>query len=199
MPPLSTSWHRTGPCLAVLATVAIAFAGVTIPAYRLGEQCAEERRFFPSYRVPSQFEAFASCGMDYAANSAEANDVVFIGDSTCLTGVRTRQFEQLTGLSAYNLGTVFAIQIDGYILALANVPRASPGTPTGSALPSANRDRTATGSSRAVSSQECQKFAERARTLPLVLWQERGIPSTIASGAPERQHPPRPDDDFGSV
>ena len=48
-------------------------------------------------------------------NRPEANDVVFIGDSTCLCdAAQTRLFQQKTGRSAYNLGTVGVIGIDGY-------------------------------------------------------------------------------------
>ncbi len=44
--------------------------------------------------------------MDYARNSSEANDVIFVGDSTCLRDVDPGQFERLTGLRAFNLGTI---------------------------------------------------------------------------------------------
>ena len=45
--------------------------------------------------------------MDYALSSTEQNDIVFLGDSICRSGVEPRQFESLTELRAYNLGMLF--------------------------------------------------------------------------------------------
>lgn len=44
--------------------------------------------------------------MDYALSSSERNDVIFLGDSVCRTGLDPVHFECVTGLRAYNLGIV---------------------------------------------------------------------------------------------
>ena len=49
--------------------------------------------------------------MAYATDSDEDNDIVFLGDSSLRCDVRTIQFEQETGLKAYNLGNAGLIAI----------------------------------------------------------------------------------------
>jgi hypothetical protein len=97
---------------------AVTFLGVTIPAYRLGKRSEDERQFLRTYRAPSDIEAHLFCSPQYAAKSDESNDILFLGASTCLGGVQTRQFERLTGLSAYNLGVNAVLGIDGYLVLL---------------------------------------------------------------------------------
>ena len=62
-----------------------------------------DKRFLKNYRQPSWPEANLSWVMDYATNNADKNDVVFLGFSTCVYGVKPRQFEQATGLRAFSL------------------------------------------------------------------------------------------------
>ena len=109
---------RFAPSLAVLVTAALAAMALASPAWYLGRQVEDQRNFLRSYRVPSDSEAYMACCADYATNSSESNDVVFLGGSTCSTGIETKRFEQLTGLSAYNLGAVGQLSIDGYALLL---------------------------------------------------------------------------------
>ena len=63
-------------------------------------------RFFDPRRSPTFDETCVVAAIDYALSSNEANDVVFLGDSACRTGVDPIAFEHLTGLHAYNLGIV---------------------------------------------------------------------------------------------
>ncbi len=71
-----------------------------------------------TYRTPYDSEAFITYSADYAANSSESNDVVFLGGSHCFSDVQTRPFEQNTGLSAYNLGLHGMVGTSGYNLIL---------------------------------------------------------------------------------
>lgn len=80
---------RIGPCVAVLATVVVTALGITIPAYRLGQKFEDERRFLKAFRIPNFSGSFIAFSVDYAAHSAEPNDVVFVGGSTCLFAVQT--------------------------------------------------------------------------------------------------------------
>jgi hypothetical protein len=96
-----------------LATVAFGITACLIA------DCWESKKLFlRNYRTPNWWEAHIDCTMDYARNSSEGNDVVFLGDSACITGLETRRFGELTGLSAYNLGCGGLIGIDGFSLIL---------------------------------------------------------------------------------
>jgi hypothetical protein len=82
--------------------------------YFVGKHHDDERIFLRNYRKPWDYEAFSYISMSYAAESNEYNDVVFVGDSAVRGGLDPRQFEQETGLKAYNLGNVGLIGISGY-------------------------------------------------------------------------------------
>jgi hypothetical protein len=106
-------WGQIAPTLAVLAVVAATAGALFPPMYFVGKRCDDERSFLRNYRAPNEYEAFTSYSMSYANDSHEENDVVFIGDSGVRCNVRTTQFEQMTGLKAYNLGSVGLIGISG--------------------------------------------------------------------------------------
>jgi hypothetical protein len=64
-------------------------------------------RFFDPRRPPTMDEAWTGCVMDYALASTENNDVIFLGDSICRSGIEPNEFEQRTRLRGYNLGVLF--------------------------------------------------------------------------------------------
>jgi hypothetical protein len=107
-------WSKIVPCVVVLATATLIVPLIAIPAWHSGKRLEDEHRFLRTYRVPYDSEAYISTSAEYAATSSAPNEVVFFGGSTCLTGIQTRQFEELTGLSAYNLGAWGMIGIEGY-------------------------------------------------------------------------------------
>jgi hypothetical protein len=72
-------------------------------------------RFLPRHRVPWYAESVIHYHMDYAINSDEYNDVIFLGASAAQAGLATRPFEEQTGLSAYNFGTVINLEPDGQL------------------------------------------------------------------------------------
>ncbi len=110
------SWLRIGSCLAILTIVAVTALVVTIPAGYLGRKIEDERRFLKPFRTPFDSEAFFNYCGDYASNSSERNDVVFFGDSTCLSGIEISEFQRQTGLAAHNLGTIGMIGMEGFCL-----------------------------------------------------------------------------------
>ena len=71
--------------------------------------------FLRKGRPPSFVEATAAVPMEYALSTTERNDVVFVGDSTLVCGVDTLEFQRLTGLRAYNLGSLGTLSIDGIV------------------------------------------------------------------------------------
>ena len=72
-------------------------------------------QFLPRHRVPWYAESVIYYHMDYAINSDEYNDVIFLGASAAQAGLATRSFEEQTGLSAYNFGTVINLEPDGQL------------------------------------------------------------------------------------
>ncbi len=112
-PVSGRNWERLGPSLFVLAVVtasAMLFAGTT---YLVGKRREDQKRFFKNFRPPNYFEANLVSKIDYAVNSSEKNDVIFLGDSTCLSDIQTVEFERLSGLKAYNLGCMGILGVDG--------------------------------------------------------------------------------------
>jgi len=70
------------------------------------------------YRAPTIDEATAVIPIEYAIDEHEPNDVVFVGDSTCRTGLDPRLFQKLSGLTAYNLGSSGRLSIWGQFATL---------------------------------------------------------------------------------
>jgi len=94
---------RIAPVLLMLivttSTIA-AFAGVS---YWAGSRTEPLLRFLDGSRAPTIDEAIIAYPMEYALHSTEANDVIFLGDSTCHDGIDPRR---LSGFTSYNLGSV---------------------------------------------------------------------------------------------
>lgn len=62
-----------------------------------------ELRFLQPYRSPTVDEALICCSLDYAQNSDDANDVMFLGASSCRCGIDPKR---IRGMNSYNLGSV---------------------------------------------------------------------------------------------
>jgi hypothetical protein len=115
--PASTHTRTLGrivPTLVLLAILAGAVVIIFPPMFYIGKSYDDQRIFLRNYRAPNEYEAFTSYAINYAAESDENNDVIFGGDSSLRYDVRTSQFEQETGLRAYNLGSVGLVAIKGY-------------------------------------------------------------------------------------
>ena len=93
---------------------ATALSTLLPPMYFVGKRHDDRRIFLCNYRAPNEFEAFSSYPMDYARESDEANDVIFVGDSSLRYDLQAPQFERESGLRAYNLSSVGLLAIGGF-------------------------------------------------------------------------------------
>jgi len=121
MPPHVSSfpaWSRLLPPLCALAAILAGGGAFVLFVDHSIHQMRKEGVFLPTDRVPEFVEAIAFHAMDYAAHSQERNEVVFIGDSTCIAESMPTLFQECTGLRAYNLGTPGALGFEGYEIIL---------------------------------------------------------------------------------
>jgi len=115
-PDLAPSTRWPGFALNGLVLFLVVATGLILyfTCFFLGKQWDSAHRFLKNYRPPSDYEAQIEYVMRYAFQSSEKNDVIFLGDSTCLVGLEPNKFEQLTGLKAYNLSSVGVIGMAGF-------------------------------------------------------------------------------------
>ncbi len=111
-------WKGIAPALALFTASGVPFFVCSSLAYQVGKKEEDNRLFLRNYRSPNDYEAIIKMQMDYTLKSNEHNDVLFLGSSSCLACVRPRQFEDITGLKAYNLGFPGLIGMRGCNLAL---------------------------------------------------------------------------------
>jgi hypothetical protein len=107
----STGGHPLAPFFLVTALIAIVaslelliLAGFGFSTARRAEPVL---RFFDPRRSPTMDEAWTATVMDYALTSNDDNDVVFLGDSICRSGIEPIEFQKRTRLRGYNLGVLF--------------------------------------------------------------------------------------------
>lgn len=105
----------TWPSLWVLVIVLALSGSLYSLGYFTLNDLSSGSRFLPRHRVPWYAESVIYYHMDYAINSHEYNDVVFLGSSAAQAGLATRSFEEQTDLSAYNFGTVINLGADGQL------------------------------------------------------------------------------------
>jgi hypothetical protein len=96
---------RASTAMMVITVASATIAAICVPCYSRGRRIDPELRFFVPYRPLSVDEASVVYPIEYALHSNEANDVVFIGDSTCCDGVDPARLER-TGIRSYNLGSL---------------------------------------------------------------------------------------------
>jgi hypothetical protein len=97
---------RVGSAVLVIMSAVATCGALSTVAYCTGRGLDAARRFLDPSRAPTSDEAILACMADYALQSREANDVIFLGDSACRFGIDPIEFERLTGLRSYNLGTI---------------------------------------------------------------------------------------------
>lgn len=108
------SWRRIRTTLLVLSAIVGSSAVFALAALYIGGHCEP---FLNVARPPDGSEAIAAIPMEYALNSTEYNDVIFLGDSAPLYAIDPVYFEELTGLKAYNLASFRPVSVNGYLLA----------------------------------------------------------------------------------
>jgi hypothetical protein len=108
--------QRIAPILLMLALVVATLGGLSGASYRAGKNTESDLRFLDPRRAPSVGEAVVAYPIEYALRTNERNDVIFVGDSTCRCGVDPAAFERVSGLSAYNLGSVGPVGPMGFLI-----------------------------------------------------------------------------------
>jgi hypothetical protein len=106
------------PTAAIMAVALLTFALLTALFSMLGENYRADPPFLDPFRAPTRDEAILAYPAEYALKSTEYNDVVFLGDSTCRCSIDPAVFQRSSGLSAYNLGSMGGLGINGYRLTL---------------------------------------------------------------------------------
>jgi hypothetical protein len=107
---------RISPTLVVVAVTSLSLGIMAFVTYRRGAATESDQRFFIKWIAPTLDEASAICPIEYALRSRDKHDIVFLGDSTCRTGIDPVRFERLTGLAAYNLGSLRGIGPAGFLI-----------------------------------------------------------------------------------
>jgi hypothetical protein len=105
---------RAAALVMVLSLVTL--SGLGAVGYVVGRNTESDLRFFEPRRPPTLDEIIIASPIEYALHSDERNDVIFLGDSTCFSGVDPKRFEQLTHLRAYNLGSQGSIGALGFLI-----------------------------------------------------------------------------------
>jgi hypothetical protein len=108
---ISTTLLVTSCALVTPLLLCVSFCG-------LGANYRGQLRLLEPYRAPTNDEVTALIPIEYAIDEHEPNDVVFVGDSTCRSGLDPQLFEKLSGLKAYNLGSSGSLTIWGQFTTL---------------------------------------------------------------------------------
>lgn len=93
--------------------VATAVGSVVAFAFSCDYLSRNHAQFLKPGRFPTKEEFDALAPLLYATRSHEDNDVVFLGESTCLMGIDPVEIEKLGGPRGYNLGSLGPVSIDG--------------------------------------------------------------------------------------
>jgi hypothetical protein len=103
----------------IVSCVALAMLAInSVIGYCAGRSIDTALRFLTPGRAPTPEEAVAIYPIEYALQTKEPNDVLFLGDSTCRHDVDPIEFERLTGLKAYNLGMLGMTGPTAYVITL---------------------------------------------------------------------------------
>ena len=103
----AVSWSNYGgiwPSLWVLAITIVLVGpilGIGIYSLNVAEASSD---FLPRFRVPWFAESVIYYHMDYAMNSDEYNDVIFLGSSATMAGLHTEAFQQVDTCARYQTG-----------------------------------------------------------------------------------------------
>jgi DNA-binding beta-propeller fold protein YncE len=101
----------------LMMSLVITALGVIVPVFAfVGTQTETDLRFLEPGRAPTFDEALIALPIEYALHSTEYNDVIVLGDSTGRDCFNPRQFEELSGLKAYNLSQTGKVGPMGFYL-----------------------------------------------------------------------------------
>lgn len=104
--------------IVVLQGAAALLPGYPWPAYTRPEVAVQTERYYReggwTRNVPTLEESIIQWQVRHLLTEVPPQDIVFIGDSSCLMGVIPSRIEQRTGDSAWNLGTVGSLSTKGH-------------------------------------------------------------------------------------
>jgi hypothetical protein len=107
------AWPQLRASLIVLAVSVGSIGLFAVSAAAIGRNFGQ---FLKLNRAPTAEEASVVIPLNYSSSSDEYNDVIFLGDSSCLRGIDPAVFEKACGLRAYNLGSLWPLSIDGMVV-----------------------------------------------------------------------------------
>ncbi|HXY34986.1 MAG TPA: hypothetical protein VEI07_12215 [Planctomycetaceae bacterium] len=107
---------RIAPTLVMLALVCATLGALSAAGYTAGRGIDSDLRFLEPRRSPTVDEALLAYPVEYALRSDEKNDAIFVGDSTCRCGIDPLQFERVSGLRAFNLGSLGNAGPTGFLI-----------------------------------------------------------------------------------
>lgn len=115
-PPSGRAKQRVICTALVLLVASVTPAVLSAVGYHVGRETESDLRFFEPRRAPTLDEACIACPIEYWLHSSEKNDVIFVGDSTCRVSIDPKRFQELTGLSAYNLASEGGVGSTGFLI-----------------------------------------------------------------------------------
>lgn len=113
----STSSSETGGGL----LLALGLAGVVIAAVELGSLMlapADSERFYPPDRVPLLEESITQWQIHHLLHAVGPQDVLLLGDSSCLMGTRPLQMMEQTGLDVWSAATIGSLGVRAHVRTL---------------------------------------------------------------------------------
>lgn len=108
--PFQLPWGLVLTAAIVLVIEATIFARSS----RTPPPAQKDRPFYTLDRLPTFEESIVQWQIDYCRHNRQAQDVLLLGDSSCLMGLRPKLIMRQTDLKAHNVGTLSWLQIEGH-------------------------------------------------------------------------------------
>jgi hypothetical protein len=105
--------ERIRVSILALSTTGAMVASLAAFAYRAYVRMDSDLRFLRPFASATVDEALIGCAMEYAQKSNDANEVMFVGASSCRCGIDPKL---VRGVRSYNLGSVISFGPDGILV-----------------------------------------------------------------------------------
>lgn len=111
-------WHGNILAISILAASGVFALSCCAGAFSVGKR-AEDRRAYSLAYLENDYHAHRlHYIVQYAKQASDRNDVLFIGDSSCVHSIDVNSFEERTGLKSFNLGATIREGRAGVLLLL---------------------------------------------------------------------------------
>ena len=97
---------RTPPRAFLYAALLIGLAELVVSRLPPDPETLLEHRYYPPDRVPSLDDSIVHWQVYHVLAGDDAQDILLMGDSSCLMGLRPLRVTDATGLQAWNFGTI---------------------------------------------------------------------------------------------